>query len=369
MLTPKDEVELAQMVRDAAGPLAVRGGGTRGMQVAGTGLTTAGLTGITLHEPGALTVVARAGTPVAEVEAALAGANQRLAFEPMDHRPLLGTAGTPTIGGVVAANVSGPRRIAVGAARDFMLGLRYVDGQGTIVKNGGRVMKNVTGYDLVRLLTGSHGTLGVITEVSLKVLPRPETETTLVLPGQDIAAAVAAMSAALGSPFEVTGAAHVAAGGRTLLRLEGFWDSVAYRMGRLRDLLRTEGEVLTDDASAAAWVGLRDVTAFAGAPGDVWRVSVKPSDAPGIVARMGGGVQVQLDWGGGLIWALAPAGTDLRARIGAFSGHATLVRADAVTRAALPVFQPEAAPVAALSAGLRAQFDPREILNPGLMAA
>ncbi len=369
MLTPKDENDLAQMIRGAASPLVVQGGGTRGMQVAGTGLTTAGLTGITLYEPGALTIVARAGTPVAEVEATLATGNQRLAFEPMDHRPLLGTAGTPTIGGVVAANVSGPRRIAVGAARDFMLGLRYVDGQGTIVKNGGRVMKNVTGYDLVRLLTGSHGTLGVITEVSLKVLPCPETEATLVLPGQDIAAAIQAMSAALGSPFEVTGAAHVAAGGRTLLRLEGFGDSVAYRMGRLRDLLRADDAVLQGDESTAEWAALRDVTAFAAAPGDVWRVSVKPSDAPGIVARMGDGVQVQLDWGGGMIWALAPAGTDLRARIGAFSGHATLVRADAATRAALPVFQPEAAAVAALSAGLRAQFDPRGILNPGLMAA
>ena len=285
MLTPKDEDDLAQMVRDAAGPLAVRGGGTRGMQVAGTALTTAGLTGISLYEPGALTVVARAGTPLAEVEAALAEANQRLAFEPMDHRPLLGTTGTPTIGGVVAANVSGPRRIAVGAARDFMLGLRYVDGRGTIVKNGGRVMKNVTGYDLVRLLTGSHGTLGVITEVSLKVLPRPETEATLVLPGQDIAGAVRAMSAALGSPFEVTGAAHVAAEGCTFLRLEGFGDSVAYRMGRLRDLLRAEGEVLTGAQSAARWAALRDVTGFAGTPGDVWRLSVTPADAPGIVAR------------------------------------------------------------------------------------
>ena len=287
----------------------------------------------------------------------------------MDHRPLLGTDGAPTIGGVVAANVSGPRRIAVGAARDFMLGLRYVDGRGTVVKNGGRGMKNVTGYDLVRLLTGSHGTLGVITEVSLKVLPRPETEATLVLPGQDIAGAVRAMSAALGSPFEVTGAAHVAGEGRSLLRLEGFESSVAYRMDRLRDLLRAGDEVLGAEASAAAWTALRDVTSFAGTPGDVWRLSVTPADAPGIVARMGGDVSVQLDWGGGLIWALAPAGTDLRARIGAFSGHATLVRADAATRAALPVFQPEPAPVAALSADLRTRFDPRGILNPGLMAA
>ena len=369
MLRPASEADLAEMVRGAKAPLAVRGGGTRGIGGAGEVLSTAGLSGVTLYEPGALTVVAQAGTPLAEVEAVLAAENQRLAFEPMDHRALLGTKGEPTIGGVVAGNISGPRRIAVGACRDFMLGVRYVDGRGTIVKNGGRVMKNVTGYDLVKLMTGSWGTLGVMTEVSLKVLPRPDTEGTLVLPGQDIAAAVRTMSAALGSPFEVTGAAHVAAEGRTFLRLEGFESSVAYRMGRLRDLLRTEGEVLSQNDSAATWTGLRDVTAFADAPGDVWRLSVKPSDAPGIVARMGADVRVHLDWGGGLIWALVPAGTDLRARIGAFSGHATLVRADAATRASLPVFQPEAPALAALSAGLRARFDPRGILNPGLMAA
>ncbi len=173
-----------------------RGGGTRsvGRPVTGDVVQTGGLSGISLYEPGALTLVVKAGTPLAEIEAALEAEGQRLPFEPMDHRGLLGTDGTPTIGGVVASNASGPRRIQVGACRDFMLGVRFVDGQGTVIKNGGRVMKNVTGYDLVKLLCGSWGTLGVLSEVSLKVLPKPGSAATLTLHGLDVAQAVAAMS-------------------------------------------------------------------------------------------------------------------------------------------------------------------------------
>ena len=332
----------------------------------------AGLSGIDLYEPGALTIVAKAGTPLAEVEAALAAENQRLPFEPMDMRGLLGTSGEPTIGGMVAANASGPRRIQAGACRDSLIGVRFVDGRGTVVKNGGRVMKNVTGYDLVKLMAGSHGTLGVLTEVAFKVLPGVETRAALHLRGLSHADAVAAMSAALGAPFEVSGAAHLPVGpdGQpvTMLRLEGFADSVAYRAGKLRELLAGAGDITveTDPAQVAAlWQSVRDVEIFHGREGDVWRVSVKPSDGPGIAARAGG--DGLFDWGGGLVWLRVPQGTDLRAQLGDFAGHATLIRASEETRGRLPVFQPDPAPVAALTEGLRRQFDPKGILNPGVM--
>ena len=375
-MSVKSEAELAEAVATAKGPLSIRGGGTRpiGRPVEGEVLSLAGLAGIELYEPGALTVVVRAGTPLAEVEAALAVENQRLAFEPMDHRGLLGTKGAPTIGGVVAANVSGPRRIQVGAARDHLLGVRFVDGSGTVIKNGGRVMKNVTGYDLVKLLAGSFGTLGILTEVALKVLPRTDVVASLMIHGLPDDQAVQAMSYALGSPFEVSGAAHLPRGHNdapvTLLRLEGFEASVGYRLGRLSELLSGRGEItkLTDPEKVARqWQAVRDVECFHGDPDDVWRLSVRPTDAPGVVARMPEGTRVAYDWGGGLIWAASAPGTDLRAAIAGFGGHATLIRASQATRAALPVFQPEPASLTAISKGLRAKFDPRGILNSGLM--
>lgn len=376
-MTPNTEAELAEIIAGAEGPLRIQGGGTRpiGAPSNGAPLCTAGLSGITLYEPGALTIVVRAGTPLAEVEAALAAEGQRLAFEPMDHRGLLGTQGSPTIGGVVAANVSGPRRIQAGACRDFLLGVRFVDGRGVIVKNGGRVMKNVTGYDLVKLMAGSYGTLGVLTEVALKVLPRPHGLGMVRIVGLSDAEAVAALARALGSPYEVTGAAHLPKGpeGRpvTMIRLEGFEASVAYRAGELRRLLAPFGNAVIDtdpDRTEAAWDRIRNVQPFHGRDGDVWRISVKPGDAPGVVAALPG-TEALYDWGGGLIWLLAPQGTGVTGRlvrriVAARGGHATLIRGDR----AQGVFPPLAAPLAALQEGLRQKFDPRQILNPGLMA-
>jgi len=367
-MTPGNEDELAQLIRGANGPLRITGGGTRPIgQADGEALTTRGLSGISLYEPGALTLVAGAGTPLAEIEAALAAENQRLAFEPMDHRTLLGTDGTPTLGGMVAANASGPRRISVGACRDFMLGVRFVDGAGNIVKNGGRVMKNVTGYDLVKLLTGSYGTLGVVTEVALKVMPDVETTGTLTISGLSDSDAVAALAAALGSPFEVTGAAHLPKSPdgtpQTLVRIEGFETSVRYRSERLKEVLTPFGDVTADvGGDTARWQAIRDVTALAQQDGDVWRISAKPSEAPEIVARADAKA-VQYDWGGGLIWLLCEAGRDLRAALGTYDGHATLIRGSAD----VPTFQPEAPALAKITAGLRAKFDPRGILNPGIM--
>ncbi|MDD9743113.1 MULTISPECIES: FAD-binding protein [Marinovum] len=372
-MRPDSEAELAEMIAAAEAPLRIGGGGTRdvGRAIAGDMLETGGLSGIRLYEPGALTMVAGAGTPLAEIEAALAAEGQRLAFEPGDWRGLLGTEGESTIGGVVAANVSGPRRVTAGACRDFMLGVRFVDGAGRIVKNGGRVMKNVTGYDLVKLMSGSWGTLGVLSEVSFKVLPEAEARGVLLCEGLSDVQAVSALSRALGAPWEVSGAAHLQRGldgaPVTMIRVEGLADSVAYRCGELQKLLADIGDFTVErdpERTAAGWRYIRDVAPFHGRAGEVWRLSVTPSKAPEIVARLDGAEAVY-DWGGGLVWVLVPDGTPVRAAL--TGGHATLFRASAARRAEAGVFQPQPAPLAALEAGLRAKFDPKGILNPGLM--
>ena len=358
---------MAEAVRGTAGPFRIVGGGTRaglGHGVAGEVLETGGLSGITLYEPGALTLVARAGTPLAEIEAALAAEGQQLAFEPMDHRGIYGTNGVPTIGGVVAANVSGPRRIQAGACRDSLIGVRFVDGRGDVIRNGGRVMKNVTGYDLVKLMAGSHGTLGVLTEVSFKVLPKAEASATVRVAGLDAGGAVAAMAAALGSPFDVTGAAHLPGEAVTLVRVEGFEGSVAYRAEKLTERLGQFGQASVD--RDADWGRVRDALAVAEGDGAVWRISVRPSDGAAVVAAVEPEAW-QMDWGGGLVWVRVEQGRDVRAALAGIAGHATLVRGSEETRARLGVFQPEAGPLRRISEGLRTQFDPRGVLNPGRM--
>lgn len=358
-MRPSSEAELAELIKTANGPLAVQGGGTRRLgPVSADALDTTGLSGITLYEPGALTLVAQAGTPLAEIEQTLGTMRQRLPFEVPDLRGLLGRSGTSTIGGVVAANASGPRRVQAGACRDSLIGVRFVDGTGTVVKNGGRVMKNVTGIDLVKLMAGSQGRLGVLTEVAFKLLPVPEASATLVLHGLDDATAVTALSAALTSPFDVTGAAHWPGRG-TFLRIEGFEASVTYRRAEVQRRLAGFGAV--DVASDDPWPAIRDVAAFHGRAGDVWRLSTTPSQAPALVARAAPR-QALYDWGGGLIWLLTDPGFDLRAALGPFAGHATLVRSDSP----LPVFHPETAPIAALTRGLRAKFDPRGLFAGAL---
>jgi glycolate oxidase FAD binding subunit len=384
---PETEDAIVARVREARAAetaLEIRGGGTRSglgrpVQAAAT-LSVANHRGITLYEPGALTLVAKAGTPLAEIEAALAAENQMLPFEPMDHRGLLGSAGEPTLGGVVACGVSGPRRIQAGACRDYILGMRFVTGEGTVVKSGGRVMKNVTGYDLAKLLVGAYGTLGVITEAAFKVLPAPERAATLALRGLSDADAVAAMASALGSPFEVSGAAHLpeAEGGPlTALRVEGLDLQVAHRLKGLaaRAPAAAAQEIMEGEAHAALWRAIRDVAPFHGRTGAVWRISVKPGDGPGVGAALREtlGAALVYDWGGGLIWALVPeadnAGAEaIRATVGP-GGHATLIRAPAALRAAIPPFQPRDPRLAALERGLRARFDPDSVLNPGRMAA
>ncbi len=374
MLTPRSEEELSDAIASADGPLSLRGGGTRGVAREGTVLSTAELSGITLYEPGALTLLAKAGTPLAEIEDALAAENQMLAFEPMDHRVLLGTDGTPTIGGVVATNTSGPRRVQAGACRDYLLGVRFVDGTGTITKNGGRVMKNVTGYDLARMMCGAHGTLGVLSEVGFKVLPAPEATATLVYRDLDWQQTAALFASAMSSPFEVSGAARLPAGAffddanAALIRLSGFEASVAYRTDQLAKRLEgvvagpTEVVASNNTRNTEIWTSVRDVHALADPTKDIWRISLKLTDLS-ILSALGAEDEIVLDWAGGLAWAAVAPGTDVRATLGAFEGHATLVRGSAD----VPRFHPEPVPLAQMAKALRARYDPKGILNPGLM--
>ncbi|MEQ8813454.1 MAG: FAD-binding protein [Thalassobaculum sp.] len=362
----------------------------RPMQTANT-LDLSGLAGIGLYEPEELICQAGPGTPVAEIEAALAEQRQMLAFEPIDLGPLLtGEAGQGSIAGVFACNLAGPRRIKAGAARDHLLGFTAVTGRGETVKSGGRVVKNVTGYDLSKIVCGSWGTLAALTDLTFKVLPAPEHETTLVIGGLDEEAAVRAMSAALGSPHEVSSAAHLpiglgagdVAGPATCIRLEGFGPSVAARAAAL------EGELAGFGGSLGAvegyqsrdlWRALRDVEPLA-APFErpVWRLSLPPMAGPAVVLAIRSAVEgadYYYDWAGGLVWLAVPpapdahAGTVRGAVAGAASGHATLVRADEAVRAAAAPFPPQDPGVAALSARIKASFDPLGILNPGRMMA
>ncbi|KAF0113535.1 MAG: glycolate oxidase FAD binding subunit [Rhodobacteraceae bacterium] len=360
-MRPLSEAELAEAVAGATGPLVVRGGGTRTIgHAVGEVLETSGLTGIELYEPGALTLVVKAGTSVAEVDRVLAGERQRLAFEVPDLCDLLGRTGASTIGGVVAANASGPRRVQVGAARDALLGVRFVDGAGVVVKNGGRVMKNVTGYDLAKLMAGSRGTLGVLTEVSFKVQALPEVEATLVVEGLGDEAGLAVLRQALGSPFDISGAARLS--GRSLIRVEGMAGSVAYRLDQLRGRIGGDASVAEGGDSASLWRAVRDVTPFQGKPGAVWRIITMPTAAAEIVARLE--AEAIWDWGGGLVWLRTDLGrgAEVAAAV-AGRGHATLVRGEGGR--AFPASAPE---VAALVAGLKAKFDPRGILNAGMVA-
>lgn len=356
-MRPKTEPELSEMIRGATGPVRVSGGGTRAVsQSLGAVLDTTGLGGVQLYEPGALTLVVGAGTPLAEVEALLAGERQRLSFEVPDLRGLLGREGQSTIGGVVATNASGPRRVQSGACRDSLLGLRCVDGTGMIVKNGGRVMKNVTGYDLVKLMAGARGALGVLTEVSLRVQAMPEAEVTLV-GERGPEEGLAALRQALGSPYDISGAAFER--GRALIRVEGMEGSVRYRADALRRRLGYDWQVREGAESAELWAGVRDVSALWGLDGSIWRLVVKQTEALALVERLGG--TAVFDWGGGLVWLALPAGQAEAVRaVVAGVGHATLIR-PAPGDEAVPALPPEPAAVAALTAALRRKFDPRSL--------
>jgi glycolate oxidase FAD binding subunit len=403
-LKVRDAKDVEQVVRAAiAGeqPLEIIGHGSKrlvGQPMATNALLDlSALNAVTAYEPNELIITVQAGAPLADVQSLIDSRNQQFAFEPIDTSTLLGTPKLGTIGGMIGVGLAGPRRIQAGGARDHLLGAHAVSGFGDSFKAGGRVVKNVTGYDLCKLLAGSWGTLAVMTEVTLKVMPRPESERTLVLRGLDDVSANKAMTAALGSPFDVSGAAHVpnsafrATAGAltdlgspqqaiTLLRLEGITASAAHRAIALGKILAPFGaaEVLEDAASGAVWRSVRDIQPFAadGALGSwpVWRIVCPPASGGTLgagLARDTGG-DVLYDWGGGLIWAALPPKSDaqaalVRQRVNAVGGHAALIRASEEVRRNVDVFHPQQGGVASLSERVRASFDPKNILNRGRM--
>ncbi len=392
MQSPADEAALAAIIAECREPLSIEGFGSkaamlRPVQAART-LSTRNITGITLYSPRELILSARAGTSLAEIEAALAEHNQHLIAEPPDVSALLGGASGQSWGGIVATNLSGPRRVAWGAMRDHVMGIRAVNGRGEVIRSGGRVLKNVTGLDLCKLLTGSHGTLGVLTEVTVKVLPAPESTGSLVIRGLDAARGVAALSAAMGSPYGVSGAAWLPAwaaaaiptlgdGSAAVIRMEEFAPSVIYRLGRLAEDLAGLGavETLDDAASRFVWRAIRDVTPIRVVAGEaVWLVSTRPSRGPLVLAAAeAAGARGFLDWSGGRVWLAGP-GTDavhaaITAAVGVQGGTWVLMRAPETLRAAVAVVPPEVAALAAITQRVKGALDPAGILNPGRLYA
>ena len=352
------------------------------------------LTGIVDYEPGELILTARAATPMAEVAAALASANQMLSFEPPDWGTLLASVAKPTLGGVVACNLSGPRRVRAGSARDYFLGFAAVNGWGEAWKAGAKVVKNVTGYDMCKLQAGAYGTLSLLTEITLKVMPCPETSVTLLIGGLADAKAIALASTALNSPYEVSAVAHLPApvvgrsaigaiaarsGAVTAVRLEGPAPSVAYRADAVEALIG-RGERLEAEDTAAFWAEIGSVHPLLGR-GDrvLWRVCPTPSAAPKMADAVRAALrsaELYYDWGGGLVWIdLDPeeAGSDgaaakLRAAVAASGGgHATLIKASESVRTSAPVFDPMKGALAALTDRVKTGFDPKRIFNPGRM--
>lgn len=400
-LRPAAEWELASMISDLGArgsPIEVLGAGSkrdvgRPMQVA-VGITTQAFKGVTLYEPTELVMSARTGTPLRQIEEDLAKRGQMLAFEPLDLGPALGRPKRQSsIGGVFATNLSGPRRLSAGAARDHLLGLRGVNGRAETFKSGGRVMKNVTGVDLVRGVAGSWGTLAVMTEVTFKVMPMPEETETLVFFGLPDDIAVELLTSAVATPYEISGAVHLQAplAGRlqyealrmqgksiTALRIENFAKAVEERREKLKKELQAYGRCheLGRDNSIAFWSEISSLSVLPPGEAMLWRISTAPRKGPEVVRAIGRymAVTALYDWSGGLVWLEVPpsadaGASDIRRVLASLGGHATLIRAEPAVRAGVDVFQPPSPGAEKLTRGIKDSFDPTHILNPGRMYA
>lgn len=373
-----DDIQAALLDADVDGwPLRVVGGGTR-RSMAGAAareLDLSAISGITDYEPEELVLSLRAGTPMADVEAALAERGQMLAFDPPDYAALLGAVGArTTIGGVIGSGFAGPRRLLAGNVRDHVLGFDAVSGRGEVFRAGGRVIKNVTGYDLSKLIVGSWGTLAIVTELSLRALPRPPYEATLLVEQGDAALALAGIRAALALPLEVSCAAHLP-DGRSAIRMEGFRASVEERQRQVVAMFESRGSVRRIEAeeSTALWRGVRDVSAFASDARVVWRLSLPSHSAAAVVAAIAksSACTPLYDWGGSLVWLAmqGDASADLvRSEAAKAGGHAWLMRAPESVRQNISTAPALDAGIGALSRRIKSGFDPLNRLGDGPFA-
>jgi glycolate oxidase FAD binding subunit len=373
VLKPDTEEQVVEAIRDAKTPLAVEGRGTKqgfGRPAeAGAVLRLAGLSGMTMYEPDEMVFTAKAGTPLAEIEAALAQKGQCLGFEPGEIGMLWDAQEGGTIGGAVAAAIAGPRRFAAGAARDHLLGFVAINGAGERFKAGGRVVKNVTGYDVPKLAAGSFGTLFAMTEVTLRALPRGQTTTVLALDGKEPAEALRILRAVAASPFEPSGLIHLATGEspRTLIRLEGQSEGVAARAAELTKAIAKDARALPAEEGAALFRTATNLHTLFDRETTLWRASVPPTRAHDMITRVTPAAWFA-DAAGGILWfeykdASDPAAMHAAARD--LGGHATLVRKGAVQTD--DVFPPLEAAALALTSRVKAAFDPGRRLNPGRM--
>ena len=404
LITPENSDQVLDAIQWALSdkaPLDIRGQGSklaigRPMQ-ADHVLDISGLYGITDYQPSELFVMAKSGTLLKDIETILNEQNQQLMFEPPDYGPLLGgMPGQGTLGGLVSCNLAGPRRVKAGSARDNCIGFHAVSGRGELFKSGGKVVKNVTGFDLSKLITGSYGTLAVITEATFKVLPSPEnTRTVLVFWGKGCnpdELGNQAMKEALISANEVSGAAHLPARTAALsevgyvgqagcavtaFRVEGPAPSTAYRCDSLKNLLSKFGEVeeLHTKNSKTLWKEIADVSYMTAKQNDaVWRLSVPPTEGANVVGRIVENCEadVMYDWGGGLIWLQVNESNyayqePVRHSVAEVGGHATLIRASNELRASVDIFQPLDTYMVGITKRVKDGFDPKGILNLGRM--
>ena len=389
--TPADDGEACVLIREAVesgGSFEIIGAGTKRNlgrpDSAGAILDLSRISGVIDYQPEELVFSAKAGTPLLEIEAMLDARDQMLAFEPCDWAPLFGEAtGRQTLAGAIAADVSGPRRVKHGSARDHVIGCRFINGAGKLIRAGGPVIKNVTGFDIPKLMCGAFGTLGVLTELTLRVLPRPPHANTVVLRDCTPEAGLAALIRAAQIPVEPTGLAYLpgealrsfdsadsTSPGQALIRIEGSAAATEEKLEVLKQEFRhLDLAILHDVETRILFRRIGEGVVF-GAQADLWRLCVPAAAAADALAMVGASLWLA-DWAGGLIWLQMPATVESAAKLRRITaeagGHAGLFRASADARRKIAVFEPETPVRANLTKSMKQAFDPRNLFNPGRM--